>query len=76
MAVNRGRASTGRRRLRGAAERVRRRAEQQEERLQPGCGAIRYAEQTDGLLALVQFPEGPLRWTVFKGDEPIAAFPP
>ena len=47
-----------------------------EERLQARERAIRYAEQTDALLGLVQFPDGPLRWTVFKSDQPIAAFPP
>jgi hypothetical protein len=62
--------------LEDAAERVRTHAEQQEERLQARLRATRYAEQTDGLLVLLQFPDGPLRWTVFKSDEHIAAFPP
>jgi hypothetical protein len=46
-----------------------------EERRQARERAMRYAEQTDALLGQVQFPDGPLRWTVFKSDEPIAAFP-
>lgn len=37
--------------------------------------AVRFAEQTNGAVALVQYADGPERWTVFLGGEAIAAFP-
>lgn len=37
--------------------------------------AERLAHQTNGLLALVQYADGPQRWTVFVASQPIAAFP-
>ena len=61
--------------LEKATERLRAGAHQQQERLQARGRALRYAEQTDGLVAVVQFADGPVRWTVFKAGEAIAAFP-
>ncbi len=45
------------------------------ERLQAKGQAMRYAEQTNCEAALVQYPDGPERWTIFKDGEPLLAFP-
>jgi hypothetical protein len=37
--------------------------------------AVRYAEQTHGLVGLAQFEDGPQRFVVFLPGEPVAAFP-
>lgn len=59
-----------------AAGPARRVAENERERKKARLQAWRFAEQTDGMMALVQFPDGPERWTVYKADRPIGAFPP
>lgn len=45
------------------------------ERFQAKGQATRFADQADCEVALLQFPDGPERWTVFKDGEPILAFP-
>src|SRR2546422_803431 len=43
---------------------------------QARMSAIRFAEQTGGRVAKVQFLDGNERWVVFKASHPAAAFPP
>lgn len=43
--------------------------------LQARGQAIRYAEQTDGLIGKVQFPDGVQRYVVFRDGRPRACFP-
>ena len=45
------------------------------EKHQVKAQAMRFAHQTNSEAALVQYPDGPQRWTIFREGEPIAAFP-
>jgi hypothetical protein len=48
---------------------------EQVDRIKAKTRAIKYAQQTGGRLALLQFADGGERWVVFKDGKPIAAFP-
>lgn len=51
-------------------------AQSQVENYQARMSAIRFAEQTGGRVAKVQFLDGRERWVVFNAAGPTAAFPP